>query len=165
MGDEMKIEIMHRITDAVIYAAEIPDETPSGMQMRVAMEKATNDGADLRGADLSGADLRGADLRGADLSGTDLSGANLNDADLSGADLRGADLSGEKLTKAPISILNLTWPILITEKYLRIGCQLHTHAEWAAFSDAEISTMENRALEFWQKWKAPLLAMCAAHGE
>ena len=32
-----------------------------------------------------------------------------------------------------------------------------------AFSDDEISDMDRNALEFWRQWKAPLMAMCAAH--
>ena len=50
------------------------------------IEKAVEQGADLRVADLEGAELRGDDLQGADLQG----------ADLRGADLRGADLQGAK---------------------------------------------------------------------
>lgn len=94
----------------------------------------------------------------ADLLGADLSGANLSWADLSGA-----DLSGEKLSIAPISILNLTWDILISEKYLEIGCQRHTHDEWKAFKDADIKSMESRAADFWNTNKEWILSACDAH--
>jgi uncharacterized protein YjbI with pentapeptide repeats len=104
------------------------------------------------------ANLFGAKLHGADLSGADLSGADLRDANLFGADLR-----GEILTKTPISILNLTWDILITEGYMRIGCQRHTHAEWEAFTDEAIADMESRASEFWKANREWLLAACKAH--
>jgi uncharacterized protein YjbI with pentapeptide repeats len=124
--------------------------------------------ADLRGANLFGANLRDANLFGADLFDANLFGANLRgadlfDADLRGADLRGADLFGEILTKTPISILNLTWDILITEGYMRIGCQRHTHAEWEAFTDEAIADMESRASEFWKANREWLLAACKAH--
>ena len=36
--------------------------------------------------------------------------------------LHGANLEGEVLTKAPVWVLNLKWPVLITEEYMRIGC-------------------------------------------
>jgi hypothetical protein len=100
---------------SVLYEAELPSSTPSGLVVRAALEQATSKraylrgaylrGADLRGADLSGADLRGAYLRGADLRGAylrgaDLRGAYLRGADLSGADLRGADLRGADLRGA-----------------------------------------------------------------
>ena len=91
--------------------------------------------------------------------------ANLAGANLDGAYLARANLDGEVLTKAPISLLNLTWPVLITEKFLRIGCQRHAHAEWAGFSDEEIAVMESRAAQFWSQWGDVLLSMCAKHAE
>ena len=103
--------------------------------VRQALERAAKDKAVLRGAD-----LRGAYLRGAYLSG--------------------ADLRGEKLTKTPLFISNLTWPVTITTINLTIGCQHHTHTEWEQFSDELISRMDGRALAFWKQWKTPLMAMC-----
>ena len=57
-------------------------------------QKADLSGANLRGANLRGADLSGANLRGANLWGADLSGANLSEANLWGANLWGANLWG-----------------------------------------------------------------------
>ena len=119
--------------------------------------------ADLQGADLQGADLRWADLRWAVLQGADLTRANLRGADLEGADLRDADLEGEKLTLAPMQLIGLRWPVLITGQYLRIGCQRHPHETWAAFSDAEIDVMETGALEWWAEHKAFILGDCEFH--
>ena len=134
--------------------------------------------ADLRGADLSEADLRGADLRGAnlrwanlreaDLSEADLRVADLSEADLSGANLRwanlrGADIDGDKITNNPIVITGLQWWILITDNYLRIGCQRHSHAKWAEMSNDDINAMDSSALDFWKQWRDSLLAMCKAH--
>ena len=125
-------------------------------------------GANLRGADLDGADLDGADLRAADLRGANLDGANLRDADLYGADLRGANLrganlDGEKLTKTPLQLNNLKWFVLISDKYLRIGCQRFTIEEWKNFDDETIVKMDFAALKFWRKWKASIIALCDAH--
>ena len=169
----MKHKIKSRWSGDVIYTAELPDDTQSGMAVRAALEQATRAGAnlraanlraaDLRGADLSDADLRNADLSDADLRGANLRAADLRGADLSGANLRGADINGEKITRVPVQIANLRWDVLITEGYLRIGCQRHTHAEWAAFDDATIAGMDEDAADFWAQWKAPLLVMCAAH--
>ena len=119
--------------------------------------------ADLRGANLYGANLDGADLRGADLRGADLRGADLDGANLRGADLRGADLDGEKITKTPLSIVSLRYGCLISDGFMRLGCKRFTHDKWLNFTDDEISRMDTGALEFWTQWKAPLLAMCAAH--
>ncbi len=79
------------------------------------------------------------------------------------ANLASANLDGETLTKAPISILNLVWPVLITESFMRIGCQRHSHEEWKYFDDDVIHRMESRAIKFWAQWKAPLLTMCDNH--
>ena len=125
-------------------------------------------GADLRGADLYGADLRGADLYEADLRGADLREANLREANLYGAnllgaDLYGADLDGETIKLTPLIVSNLIYQCLITDKYMRLGCKRFTHSEWGNFNDKQISEMDTNALTFWQTWKEPLLAMCAAH--
>jgi len=121
------------------------------------------EGANLGGAYLGGADLRGAYLRGANLGGAYLGGADLRGAYLRGANLEGANLRGEKLTIPPVQVIGLTWFVLVTPEYMTIGCQRHTHDEWAAFDDDQIQKMEHRALGFWQENKAPLMALCAAH--
>ncbi len=90
-------------------------------------------------------------------------GANLYGADLRGADLRGANLYGEKLTKTPLQLNNLKWFVLISDKYLRIGCQRFTIEEWKNFDDATIVKMDFAALKFWRKWKTPIIALCDAH--
>ena len=89
--------------------------------------------------------------------------ADLSGADLRGADLRGADLLGEKIKICPISIFGLTWDVLITDAWMTIGCERHTHADWARFDDARIRDMESRAAGFWAANKEFLLAACAAH--
>ena len=84
-------------------------------------------------------------------------------ADLRGADLRGANLDGEKLVKTPLQLNNLKWFVLISDKYLRIGCQRFTIEEWRNFDDAVIVKMDFAALKFWRKWKVPIMALCDAH--
>lgn len=140
------IEIKHRYTNNVLFACE-----------------AKNMKETVLTAIKSGAYLRDADLRGANLRDAELSDAYLRGAYLRGADLRGANLRGEKLAIAPISILNLTWDILISEQYLKIGCKRHTHDEWKAFDDAQIKSMEALASDFWNVNKVWILAACDAH--
>ena len=85
-------------------------------------------------------------------------------ANLRGANLDGANLGGETLAKAPISILNLGWNVLVTDGYMQIGCQRHTHSEWAAFDDRQIAAMDGaHALRFWRANRDWLLGACAAH--
>jgi len=104
----MKHNIVSRWDSSqVLFSAEIPDDTPSGMAVCVALEAATTEKANLRGADLRGADLRGANLYGANLYEANLRGANLYGANLRGADLRGANLYGANLYGADLRGANL----------------------------------------------------------
>ena len=155
----------------------------SGSDLRGAdLRDAVLRGADLSGADLRGSDLRDADLRGSDLSDAVLSGADLSDAVLSGADLRGAVLSGAvlrgavlrgavlsgatvygvKITRAPVVVDGLRWPVQIIDGHIQIGCQLHAISAWASFDDAAIAAMDGRdALRFWREHKAAIMALAA----
>lgn len=133
-----KIEIKHRFQQNTLFVCDAEN-------MCQAVEKAAADRANLDGANLAR--------------------ANLDGANLAGANLAGANLDGETLIIAPISVANLTWPILITHRYMRIGCQRHSHEEWKSFDEESIKKMEGRANEFWEVWKEPLLAMCTKHYE
>jgi uncharacterized protein YjbI with pentapeptide repeats len=179
----MKLSILSRFNASLLFEYEC-EENSLKITLQVAVKNGANlygadlyganlyganlyganlRGANLRGANLDGANLRGANLDGADLYGADLYGANLYGANLYGANLRGANLDGEKLTKTPLQLNNLKWFVLISDKYLRIGCQRFTIEEWKNFDDAAIVTMDFAALKFWRKWKAPIIALCDAH--
>ena len=145
--------ILSRFNASVLFEYESEENS-----LKITLQAAVKSGADLRDANLYGAHLYGADLDGADLRGADLRGA-----DLYGADLRGANLDGEKLTKTPLQLNNLKWFVLISDKYLRIGCQRFTIEEWKNFDDETIVKMDFAALKFWRKWKASIIALCDAH--
>ncbi|MFH1146831.1 MAG: pentapeptide repeat-containing protein [Pseudomonadota bacterium] len=108
----MKFEIKNRFTGSIIFSLETDS-------IKLCVEAAWKNradlfGADLFGANLSGANLSWANLSGANLSGANLSGANLFRANLSGADLfranlSGADLSQANLSQANLSGANLSW--------------------------------------------------------
>lgn len=76
-----------------------------------------------------------------------------------------ADLGqDQKATIPPVFIFGSTWPVMVTDAHIKIGCQVHTTEEWAAFTDEQIFAMDGRdALRFWARWKEPLLAMARAH--
>ena len=152
------ISIKHRFTKEMICQFDVDT-------LKEAVEQGRADlyGVNLRGADLCGANLCGADLCGANLCEADLRGVNLREANLCGANLRGANLDGEKIEKNPLIVVDLTYWCLISDNYMRLGCKRFTHDEWDEFDDEQIDAMDSRALEFWMQWKAPLLAMCAAH--
>jgi uncharacterized protein YjbI with pentapeptide repeats len=154
------------LRDANLCGANLRDANLGGANLGGAYLRGANlGGANLCGADLCGANLRDADLRGAYLRGAYLRGANLCGADLRDANLRDANLSDERLIKEPMQIIGLFWFVLITQQYMSIGCQRHTHEEWAAFTDDDISEMHDNALEFWKANREFLLAACKLHGE
>ena len=174
-----KIQIRHRDTNAVLFECEAPADLSSGL--RNALEKATQAGASLAGAylaraNLARADLDGANLARADLDGANLAGADLDGADLDGANLAGADLDGAYLARAKFGdnvtaergirqVLGLQWPVTIFDNHMRIGCQLHSLADWATFTNREIVEMDGTdALLFWRRHKSMLLAL-AGHNE
>ena len=140
-------QIKSWLTGAVLFGCDVPD-AHSGMAARFALEKATQSRADLSRANLSGADL---------------SGANLSRANLCGAYLSRAKIDGEEIKKPPVQIGGLAWDVLITEGFMRIGCQRHTHEAWAEFGPDEIHDMAGNATEFWEQWKAILLSICKEH--
>ena len=78
------------------------------------------------------------------------------------ANLQEANLRGEILKSTPVIISGLAWNVLITNAFMTIGCQRHRHEEWFNFDEHQISSMHSGALEFWNKTKGRLLAMCAA---
>ena len=169
----MKLSILSRLDASILFEFEAEENSLKIMLQAAIKARANLYGANLyaanlrdanlQGANLQGADLRDANLYGADLDGANLQGANLLDANLYGADLYGAELDGEKLSKTPLQLNNLKWFVLISDKYLRIGCQRFTIEEWKNFDDATIVKMDFAALKFWRKWKAPIMALCDAH--
>ena len=91
----IKHQIKH-LNGCVLFEADIPADTPSGLAMRAALEKAVSAGAYLDGANLAGAYLTGANLTRSYLAGANLDGAYLAGANLTGANLDGATLVGNR---------------------------------------------------------------------
>ena len=54
---------------------------------------------------------------------------------------------------------------MISDSYLRIGCQRHLISDWEKFKDSEIEKMDSGALYFWKKWKNSILTLCKVHSE
>ena len=164
----MLVEIKN-VFGKVIYSSETTS-------LKECLENAVKDSADLYGANLSGSDLYGANLSranlsranlfGADLYGADLSRAFLSGANLSGANLSGADLSGDvKIKQPPIQLDAIKYGIIIFDAHMKIGCEFHSIAEWYGFDDRRILEMDGKgALEWWKRWKDPLMAICKAEG-
>ena len=138
---------------------------------RANLARANLDGANLDGANLDGANLVWANLAWANLAWANLDGANLARANLDGANLARANLArakfGDGVTAARgiRQVLGLRWPVTIFDNHMRIGCQLHSLADWATFTKRDIVEMDGTdALLFWRRHKAILLAL-AGHNE
>ena len=80
-------------------------------------------------------------------------------ANLSGANLSGANLYGEKPTKNPLQILGLKYWVLILERQIKIGCEIHKAEEWEKFDDERIKKMDKGALEWWKIYKPIILGL------
>ncbi len=142
----MKIEIKSWIDDSVLFEYESESN-----RIRWTVEAAVNTRANLVGASLTGANLDRANLVGASLTGANLDRARYGE--------------NIPLTRIPLHLLGLEWPILILDTHIKIGCELHPTEKWAAFSDEEIASMEPNALEFWKKYKDLILAAAKKHQE
>jgi hypothetical protein len=131
--------------------------------------RANLDGADLGEANLRWANLSRADLRWANLSRADLRWANLSEANLRWANLSRADLRWANLSRADLPntdrVIHCPWSIChIRADMIRIGCEYHSVAEWAGFSDDAIAAMDKRALEWWRENKEIVLSIAAQLG-
>lgn len=142
------------LTGAILRGANLRDAYLGGANLLC---------ADLHGAVLYDADLRGANLCDADLRDTSMGCADLTDADLRGARLDGADLSEVRSlwstigNKKEVKTVQVgAWDVTYTADRMQIGCQLHSLDEWWAFTDKDISVMDDGALAWWRKWK-PIL--------
>ena len=49
------------------------------------------------------------------------------------------------------------------DTHIKIGCKLYKHTEWESFTDAEISKMDNGALEWWNEWRGTILSLSLGH--
>lgn len=179
------IQIKHyQIPDRIVFECQVQDDVEN--KIKYAVEEAVRQKKSLAYADLSGADLSHANLSHANLSHADLSYCYFHETDLHHADLYHANLSyanfifselfsssfqcatfnetnidGESVSKIPTVVGGgLRWHVIITEEYMRIGCQRHKHEEWKSFNDRQISSMDEDALEFWNRYSVVLLSMC-----
>ena len=121
----MKFEIKHRYSGELLFSIET--ET-----MKMAVEAAIKQKANLSYADLSSADLSYADLRCANLRYADLRCANLRSANLRCANLSYANLSSADLSSA--DLLMFRWQrhqAICAGERLTIGCHDKSLVEWS----------------------------------
>ena len=156
------IEIKNRFTDEVIFSYKCENNT-----IKITVEKAVKDNANLHNASLEGASLEGARLEGASLDGASLEWANLKSARLEGANLEWANLKWANLACANLKSANLDgarlysanlvgarlygakmsiyckWSVTnINFETIKIGCKEKSISEWDEFfaSNEEFET-------------------------
>lgn len=67
------------------------------------------------------------------------------------------------MTRAPIQIFGLTWPVTILDAHMQVGCECHSLHEWDAFDDVRIAQMDGvAARRFWNTHKNTLLGIARA---
>jgi uncharacterized protein YjbI with pentapeptide repeats len=102
---------------------------------------------DIRKANLDGADLEDANLRGANLRGANLLCANLILLVGNGNELISMQLKYRIVYCRPT-------------KTLAVGCQQYPLSAVKDLTDAEISRMDDDALEWWQTNKQLIYKFC-----
>ncbi len=172
----MKFHIpFHDWTGRASLEVSIPDDTEDRFRLKVALEVSVKSGANLDGANLDGAYLARADLAGANLAGAylaraylaranldgaNLAGAYLARANLAGANLDGANLGNNQQATVPLLfIMGGRYAVMITDRHIKIGCDVKTTAAWAKTSGKAVG---NDA-KTWLLFKASILALARAH--
>jgi hypothetical protein len=57
----------------------------------------------------------------------------------------------------------LKYWVMILEKQIKIGCEVHNAEEWEQFDDETISKMDSGALEWWKTYKPVILGLWKEH--
>ncbi len=154
------------LAGANLAGANLADANLAGAYLaRANLAGANLADANLAGAYLAGANLAGAYLAGANLAGANLAGANLADANLADAYLARAKIrDGITITKAPIGVYGLAWPVLIYDQHMQIGCEFHSHDEWRGFGDQDWLRMGGKeALHLKYQQFPALIMLCDQH--
>lgn len=64
-----------------------------------------------------------------------------------------------EISKKVISLTIYPYPVTISEKIIRIGCQEHSPDRWFSFSDEEIWKMDDKSLEWWKAHKETIRSL------
>ena len=97
-------------------------------------------------------------LSGTFLGGT-FRGGKVQGGNFQGGNFLGGTFLDASISRRPITIYGLTWPVYITQAGMKIGCQAHSVAVWNTLSDSEINAMAPGALAFWRQNKELILSV------
>lgn len=172
--NQMNFQIKKRFSETVIFECKLSKKiAPLAYEFRLgfAIKKAIKANVSLANTCLAHANVEGEDLTGADFSEADLMGVDFSSANLTGVKLEGADFwdtkwtNGITISRCPIQVFGLAYPITILDHHMQIGCEMHTLAAWAAFNNRRILAMDGAAAaKFWNRHKTALLALAASDG-
>lgn len=133
----MNFDIKNRFTEAVMFSCELDAEV-SGMEYHFQIGYAVKRAVDAR---------------------ANLSGAKLSDAYL----FRAKWSNDITISRVPIYITGLEYPVYILDIHMQIGCELHTLSDWAGFYRERIARMDGvRLRRFWKAHGPALLAIAAS---
>ena len=59
--------------------------------------------------------------------------------------------------KSPLFLSGLNWYVTFGPGVIQIGCEFHPVSDWESFSDDEIASMDEYALEFWRANRSMIL--------
>lgn len=125
-------------------------------------------GVSFYGSNLEEADFTNAELRNCIFDSINAKNAKFTNAEIEYSSFTFARLYGANFTHANLdgvigdglelfSIQTDPYPITVWRDVIQIGCQRHTIDTWKVLSDRQISSMDIGALDWWRKWKEPLL--------
>jgi uncharacterized protein YjbI with pentapeptide repeats len=115
------------------------------------------DGTSFVGTRFDGTSFVGTSFVGTRFDGTSFVGTRFD-----GTSFVGTRFDGNPITKQPIYISGFPWSVTILQHCMLIGCQHHSHAEWANLGEDIIEDAGGKkAVELWAIYKSILLALCA----
>lgn len=74
-----------------------------------------------------------------------------------------AVMNAVTITKCPITVYGLLWPVSITDNHISIGCEFHPIHEWENFDHKVISDMDPKAYDFWAEHRTTILGLANIH--
>ncbi|HEY9300941.1 MAG TPA: pentapeptide repeat-containing protein, partial [Phormidium sp.] len=150
------------LTNANLEGSNITD----GSLIKANLTNANLEGCKLSYQLLGDTNFTNANLKGANFESSDfLPGCIWNGANLTGAYYgfyRRDKLPDEKIMmeKPPVVFCGdsnqFGFDILILDKYIRIGCQIHTYKKWLGMTESDVEEFGDEALTLFQKHRYEL---------
>jgi len=109
-------------------------------------------GGEMWGGEMWGGEMWGGVMWGGVMWGGEMRGGEMRGGEMWGGEMHGGEMRGD-ITKDPIYIAGLYWPVTVCDTIMTIGCQSHPIEEWRAFTKKQIGDMDSNAHNFWSTYK------------